>query len=143
MFKNIYKWFTKYLHIPTYAYVELFQLTTLGKSVLNLPRPYHTYPIKVFSIWCVRSQMHMPANTPLVWCVLKIARAISVYGTYCLGHRDEENERKNKNIKFNSWSFFLYFHVWLQNNEQFLVWSEYYNQFGIYQPFRVFLLEPR
>ena len=36
-----------------------------------------------------------------------------------------------------------YFHVGLQNKEKFLVWSEYYNQFGIYQPFRVFLLEPR
>ena len=26
---------------------------------------------------------------------------------------------------------------------KFLVWSEYYKQFGIYQPFRVSLLEPR
>ena len=32
----------------------------------------------------------------------KIARAISVYGTYCLEHQNEENERKNKNIRFNS-----------------------------------------
>ena len=36
----------------------------------------------------------------------------------------------------------LYFHVWLQNKEKFLVWSEYYNQLGIYQPFRESLLEP-
>ena len=26
---------------------------------------------------------------------------------------------------------------------KFLVWSEYYNQFGIYEPFRVSVLEPR
>ena len=35
----------------------------------------------------------------------------------------------------------LYFHVWLQNKRKFLVWSEYYNQFGIYQPSHVSLLE--
>ena len=32
-------------------------------------------------------------------------------------------------------------HVWLQNKGKFLVWSEYYNQFGIYQPSRVSVLE--
>ena len=37
----------------------------------------------------------------------------------------------------------LYFHVWLQNKGKILFWSEYYNQFGIYQPSRVSLLEPR
>ena len=26
---------------------------------------------------------------------------------------------------------------------KFLVWSEYYNQFGIYEPFHVSVLEPR
>ena len=31
----------------------------------------------------------------------------------------------------------LYFHVWLQNGGELLVWSEYYNQFGIYQPSHV------
>ena len=31
----------------------------------------------------------------------------------------------------------LYFHVWLQNGGKLLVWSEYYNQFGIYQPSHV------
>ena len=40
-----------------------------------------------------------------------------------------------------AWMF--YFHVWLQNKGKFLVWSEYYNRFGIYQPYRVSLLEPR
>ena len=35
----------------------------------------------------------------------------------------------------------LYFHVWLQNKGKFLVWSEYYNQFGIYQASHVSLLE--
>ena len=37
----------------------------------------------------------------------------------------------------------LYFHVRLQNKGKFLVWSEYYNQFGIYQPSCVSLLEPQ
>ena len=37
----------------------------------------------------------------------------------------------------------LYFHIWLFNKGRFLVLSEYYNQFGIYQPFRVSLLESR
>ena len=37
----------------------------------------------------------------------------------------------------------LYFHVWLQNKGKFLVWSEYYNQFGIYQPSCESLLEPQ
>ena len=30
----------------------------------------------------------------------------------------------------------LYFHVWFQNKGK-LIWSEYYNQFGIYQPSHV------
>ena len=29
----------------------------------------------------------------------------------------------------------LYFYVWLQNKGKFKVWSEYYNQFAIYQMF--------
>ena len=37
----------------------------------------------------------------------------------------------------------LYFHVWLQNKGNILVWSEYYDQFGIYQSSHVSLLEPR
>ena len=37
----------------------------------------------------------------------------------------------------------LYFHVWLQNKGKFLVWSEHYNQFGMYQLSHVSLLEPR
>ena len=37
----------------------------------------------------------------------------------------------------------LYFRVWLQNKGKFLVWSEYYDHFGIYQHSRVSLLEPR
>ena len=61
----------------------------------------------VFSIWCVRSHAHTPAHAALVWCVSKIARATFVSDTYCVGHWNEENERTNKNIKFNSWSFFF------------------------------------
>ena len=29
---------------------------------------------------------------PLVWCMLKVVRATSVYDTYCLGYRNDENE---------------------------------------------------
>ena len=39
-------------------------------------------------------------------------------------------------------AWMLYFHVWRQNMGKFLIWSEFYNQFGIYQHSRVFLLEP-
>ena len=38
---------------------------------------------------------------------VKIARTTIVYDTYLLGHRNEENDRKIKNIKLNSWSFFF------------------------------------
>ena len=40
-----------------------------------------------------------------------------------------------------SFAWMLHFHVWLQNKEKFLVWSEYYSQFGIYQLSQVSLLE--
>ena len=39
-------------------------------------------------------------------------------------------------------AWILYYHVWLQNKVKFLVWSECYNQFVIYQPSCVSLLEP-
>ena len=32
------------------------------------------------------------AHAPPVWCVQKIARATSVYDTYCLGHWNDKNE---------------------------------------------------
>ena len=42
-----------------------------------------------------------------------------------------------------SLAWMLYFHVWLKNKGKFLIWSEYYNQFGIYQPSHVSLSEPQ
>ena len=39
-------------------------------------------------------------------------------------------------------AWMLYFHAWHQNKGKFLVWSEYYDQFGIYQPSGVSLVEP-
>ena len=42
-----------------------------------------------------------------------------------------------------SLAWMLYFHVWHSNKGKFFVWSEYYNQFDIYQPSRVSLLKPR
>ena len=41
-----------------------------------------------------------------------------------------------------SLAWMLYFHVWHQNKEKFFVWSEYYNQFDIYQTSCVPLLKP-
>ena len=38
---------------------------------------------------------------------VKIAHTISVYDIHCLGHWNKENKRKNKNVKFNSCSFFF------------------------------------
>ena len=62
----------------------------------------------------------------------------------------ERTKTSNLTIDYFSLSFInlplawmLYFHVWLQNKEKFLVWSEYYSQFGIYQFSRVSHLEPR
>ena len=48
-----------------------------------------------------------PAHMPLVWHMWKIAHITFVNDTFCLGHWNKENERKNKNIKCNSWSFFF------------------------------------
>ena len=46
-----------------------------------------------------------------------------------------------------SLAWMLYLHVWLQNKRKFLVWSEYYSQFGIYQhshiPVYLSFLEPQ
>ena len=83
-----------------------------------------------------------PAHASLVWCAEKIARATSVYGTYCLVHWNAENERtKISNwivdhfsltfVNF-SWTWMLYFHAWPQNKGEILSWSGYYNQFDIY-----------
>ena len=92
----------------------------------------------VFSIWCVRLHSRMPAHLPLAWC---LARTISVNVTYYLWNWNEENARKMKNIKLNGWSFdswpflvwMLYFSVRVQYKGK--VWTEYYNQFSIYQTF--------
>ena len=65
---------------------------------------YHT---AVFSIWCVRLHVHMPAHVSLVWCVLKIAHTTSIYDTYYLVHWNEKNETKVKSIKLSNWSFFV------------------------------------
>ena len=61
-------------------------------------------PYLVFSFWYMQSHAHTPAHAPLVWCVQKIAHAISVYYTYCLGKKTKDHERQNKSIKFNSTS---------------------------------------
>ena len=78
----------------------------------------------------------------------------SIYDAYYLGHWNEENERRAKTsnlivdcflLTFINllWAWLLYFHVLLWNKGKFLVWSEYYNQFGIYQPSFVLPIEPQ
>ena len=99
----------------------------------------------VFSIWCVRSHSYTPAHAPLVWSV----HAPFLFMTLIVW---DIGTKKTKGLKLNSWSFsltfanlslvwMLYFHVWLQNKRKVLVWSECYNQFGIYQSSRASLLE--
>ena len=61
---------------------------------------------------------------------LRCVKNSTVYDTYFLKHWKEENERAKN------------FHVWHPNKRKFSVWSEYYNQFGIYQPSCVSLLKP-
>ena len=62
-------------------------------------------------ILCVRSNAHTHASTHATSLTrVKIARTTSVYviyDTYCLRYWSEENERKNKNTKFNIWSLFF------------------------------------
>ena len=75
------------------------------------------------------------------------------YDTYSVGHWNEEIKEKirTSNLRVDHFSltfvnlllaWMLYFHAWHQNKGKFLVWSEYYDQFGIYQPSGVSLLEP-
>ena len=51
---------------------------------------------------CANTSTHATTLIPV-----KKACDTSLYDTYCLAHLNKENERKNKNIKFNSWSFFF------------------------------------
>ena len=84
---------------------------------------------------------------------VKRAHATYVYDTYCLRHWNKENERPIKsNLIADQFSltfvnlslaWMFYFHVWLQNKGKFLVWREYYNQFGTYQRSHVSLFEPQ
>ena len=69
-----------------------------------------------------------------------------------IGTKKMKEKTKISNLIVNNFSFtfvnlssawMLCFCVWLQNKGKSLVWSEYYNQFGIYQPSRVSLIEPR
>ena len=67
-----------------------------------------------------------------------------VYDTYCMGLLNEKMNERTKTSNFTADHFsltfvnlsfaWMYFHVWLKNKGNFLVSSECYNQFGIYQP---------
>ena len=99
---------------------------------------------------CMRKRRH---TAQYFECVSNIARATFAYDNYCLRHWNEENERtKTSNWVADHFSltivellltWMLYFHVWLQKNEEIIICREYYNQFGIYKRFRASLLEPR
>ena len=106
------------------------------------------YRLSQFSIWCVRSHMHMPAYVLLVWYVSKIACTTSVFVWEIVTKKIKERTKTSNSIVdlflvfvnlLLAWM--LYFHVWFQNKRKFLVWRESYNQFGIYQPFHVSLIE--
>lgn len=77
----------------------------------------------------IRAMAHGHASTQAssLMCV-KIAPAISVYHTFCLQHWNGKNEKKTKNIKFNSDHFSLIFSnlslTWMLYVQKFLVWSE-------------------
>ena len=68
------------------------------------------------------------------------------------GNLNKENERtKTSNLIIDHISltfvnlllaWMSYFNVRHQNKQKFLVWSVFYDQFGIYQPSHVSLLEP-
>ena len=102
------------------------------------------YVVTSLSIWHLRSHVHPPAHAPIVWCMQKMACSISLYDTQCLEYwKGKLKERiKTSNLIVDHFPlifvtllliWILYFHVWLQNKGKFLVWSKYYNQFGIYQ----------
>ena len=99
---SLFMWNTRSLHQPATAF--WWVLHTQSKWVPFEPARTQD---SVLSIWCVRSHVHTPAHSPLVWCIQKIACITSVYGTYCLGHWNVKNERKIENIKLNSWSLFF------------------------------------
>ena len=72
----------------------------------------------------------------------------------CCGTLEQRNQRRAKTLNLIvdhfsltfvnlSLAWMLYSYIWLQNNEKFLFWSECCNQFGIYQPSYVSLLEPQ
>ena len=73
-----------------------------------------------------------------------MACAAYVYDTYCMGLLNEKMNERTKTSNFTADHFsltfvnlsfaWMYFHVWLKNKGNFLVSSECYNQFGIYQP---------
>ena len=66
------------------------------------------FTITGFSIWFGQLLVHTPPHVPLVWCMQKVVRPSSVYGTYCLGYWNEENER----AKTSNWTvehFFITF----------------------------------
>ena len=63
------------------------------------------FAITGFSIWFGQLLVHTPPHVPLVWCMQKVARPSSVYGTYCLGYWNEENER----AKTSNWTVEYFF----------------------------------
>ena len=100
----------------------------------------------VFSIWCRQSHTHMPAHAPLVWCMWKNSTCHFCWWHWGIGTKKMKERTRTSNLIADHFSltflnlslaWMLYFHVWLENKGKFLVWSEYYNQFGIYQPSHV------
>ena len=98
----------------------------------------------VISIWCMQSHAHTLPHMPIVWHVSKLhAPLMFMTLVWDIGTKKMKDRTKTSNWMGDHFSltfvnlllaWMLYFHVWLQNEGKLLVWSEYYNQFGIYQP---------
>ena len=94
------------------------------------------------------TRTHNTTRATSLMCVKNSTGTLTVWST---AMKKMKERTKTSNLIVNHFSlilvnlllaWMLYFYVWLQNKRKFLVWSEYYNQFGIYQPSGVFLLEP-
>ena len=131
--------FPRFLN-TSYTWVKMF-LKHIGKTSVAKLEGCKI----VFSIWYVQLHVQKPVHVSLVWCVW-VACATSVCDIYCLGHWNKKKMKertKASNLIVDHFSltfinsslvWMLYIHVWLRNKGKFLVWSEYYNQFGINLP---------
>ena len=80
---------------------KIFYFGEVQEEVLN---QWTGQGISLFHLMRVITRTH-PSTRTISQMRVKIARLTSVYNTYCLGHCNEEKERKIKNIKLNNYLF--------------------------------------